>query len=295
MRKEAESVNAWCRFSITVTMALVMMFLGTIVAHAQGDVDLVLGALGLIDQELSVPSLGGPTGVVSLPNAITMPADGWQAALSYQGMRASASGMYQAPDDLGVWSLQAVHKMNDTSELWASYSSATDHADSHTWALGGKKMFTRFEGGGPFVAVGASYHKWGDAFADGSWEDGAGRPDAGVTKAYAVVTGVLADEGWASGLVGSGGLMHIGLDPDRGCSHSLTRPFVTLQDILWGTELSLEYRWRDAPLDAKPVFSAAIRQVLSDKLTVELGTTNASPVGTGLPAQRLFLRLSHAL
>ncbi len=289
-------MNVWRQLAFAVSMLLVCALGAATAARAQDASSMILaGIMEVIDQELSMPSLGGPTGVVSLPNAITMPADGWQAALSYQGMRASSWGMYQAPDDLGVWSLQAAHRVNDTSELWASYSSATDHVGSRTWGLGGKKMFTHFQGEGPFVAVGASHHKWGDAFGEGWSADDPARPDANVTKAYAVVTGSLAHEGWASGLLGTGGLMGLGFDPNRGRSRSLMRPFVALQFVGWGTVLGLDYRWPDAPLDAEPVLSAAIRQVLSHELTVELGTTNASPVGTGLSAQRLFLRLSHTL
>jgi hypothetical protein len=88
--------------------------------------------------------------------------------------------------------------------------------------------------------------------------------------------------------------MYLGLDADRGRSQRLTRPFLGLQAVWLCAVLGLEYRWPDSALDAKPVFSAAIRQMLSDGLAAELGTTNASPVGTGLGAQRLFLRLSHA-
>lgn len=291
-------MNACGRLVVAVSLISLWVVGSSVPARAQDGLDgLVALAVAwgeLSEQELSVPSLGGPTGIVSMPNAITMPAGTWQAAFSCQGMRTSSSGMYQAPDDLRAWSLQAAHRLNDTAELWASYSSAADHVGSHTWALGGKKMLTHLEGEGPFAAVGASYHRWSDAFPAGSWTSGDARPDANVPEAYAVVTGVLADEDWPW-LLGTAGLMYLGLDADRGPSQSMTRPFVALQAIVLGTGLGVEYRWKDPSVDAKPVFSAAIRQVLSEEVTVEVGTTNASPVGTGLSAQRLFLRLSRCL
>jgi hypothetical protein len=245
----------------------------------------------LIDQNLSVPSLGGPTGIVSLPNAITAPARTWQVALSYQGMQASSSGMYEDRDDFGAWSVQTAHRLSDTEEAWASYSCTTNHPGSHAWGFGGKKMLTRLEGGGPFAAVGASYHRWGDAFG-GEWSAGNPvRPDADVVNAYAVVTGDLSGESWLP-VLGTAGVAHTRLNLDGGRSRSTTRPFVGVQAICWGTVLGLEYRWKDPSVDAKPVFSAAIRQVLSDEVTIEAGTTNASPVGTGLSAQRLFVRVN---
>lgn len=294
--KEAKPMKTRLRLAMIVAALCAWVLGSTVAARAQDNSALgaLLALADVMNRALSMPSLGGPTGIVSVPNALTMPEGTWQAALSYQGMRASASGMYQPPDDLSVWLLQAARRLNDTAEVWATYSSGADHEGSRVWGLGGKRMLTHLEGGGPFAAVGASYHRWDDAFVSGSRVDGAARPDANVVKAYAMVTGVLTGESWAP-LLGTAGVMHIRLDPDIGSSESLTRPFLGLQAVYVGTTLGLEYRWRDSTLDAKPVFSAAIRQVLSDELTVELGTTNASPVGTGLSAQRLFLRLSHAL
>jgi hypothetical protein len=300
-RKEARPMNAFFRLVVVVSVLSACIVVGTAPAHAQSEL-LYLAAIieEVIDQELSAPSLGGPTGIVSMPNAVTPPARTWQAALSYQGMRAPSSGTDQAPDDLSAWSLQAAHRLADTAELWASYSSAADHVGSRTWALGGKKMLThnmlmQSEGRGAGVAVGASYHRWGHAFTAGSLGDGAPTPDANATKAYAVATRVLTDGARSWSLLGSGGLMYIGLDADGGRVQSLTRPFVGLQAVWVGTVMGLEYRWDDPSIDKKPVFSAAIRQVLSDEVTAELGTTNASLVGTGLSAQRLFLRVSRCL
>jgi hypothetical protein len=291
-------MGAWVRLLVTISLVSLCVIGSSVPARAQYDSigPAIAAAIGeLIDQDLSMPSLGGPTGIVSMPNAVTMTAGEWQTALSYQGMRPSASGMYQAPDDLSAWTLQATLGLDDTAEAWAAYSSTADHEGSRVWGLGAKKMLAHPREEAPVVAVGASYHRWGDAFAAGSLGDGAARPNANVTKAYAVVTGPLGDDDWPFGLLGTGGIMYIGVDPDRGRSQSLARPFVALQAIVWGTGLGLEYRWKDASVDAKPVFSAAIRQVLSSEVTAELGTTNASPVGTGLSAQRLFLRVSRCL
>jgi len=290
--RPAMAVAALCAWVLGSTVAARAEDEGMYAGYAAA----LAGIADGMNSALSMPSLGGPTGIVSVPNAGTMQSDTWQAALSYQGMRASSSGMYQASDDLSVWSLQAARRLNDTAEVWATYSSAADHERSRVWGLGGKKTLTHLEGGGgggPLAAVGASYHRWGDAFVSGSRVGGDARPDANVVKAYAVVTGVLAGKD-GTVLLGTAGIMHLRFDPDRGSGESLTRPFVGIQAVIAGTELGLEYRWEDPTLDARPVFSAAIRQVLSDELTAELGTTNASPVGTGLGAQRLFLRLSHA-
>jgi len=136
-----------CRLAIAVSVFSVWVLGGATAARAQGSSS-ILAAMAaaygdLIDQELSVPSLGGPTGIVSVPNAITIPAGTWQVALGYQGMRASASGVWEDHDDFGAWSVQTTHRLSDTGEAWASYSCTTNHPASHAWALGGKKMFTR--------------------------------------------------------------------------------------------------------------------------------------------------------
>jgi len=286
------------QLAVVVTAVCAWVVVGTVRASAQAGYDgyaAAMIAMGeMMDRALSLPSLGGPTGIVSLPNAYCPGIRSrWQVVLNYQGMRALSLGMYQARADLGMWTLQAAGRVSDRTEVWGAYGSATDHDRSRVWGLGGKSILTHREKW-PSVAVGASYHGWGNAFPAGSWTGGNSGLDANVLKGYAVVTGVLGGEEWIP-LLGTAGVVHIRLDPDYGSSRSLTRPFLGVQAVWWGTALGLEYRWPDRTLDTKPVFSAAIRQVLSDEVMAEVGTTNASPVGTGLSAQRLFLRLSHAL
>jgi hypothetical protein len=300
LTEEAGVMNAFCRLVVAVSVLSVFILGSARTARAQLEAFAVMAAVfgETVEQGLYMPSLGGPTGIVSMPNGCTRAAGEWQAALSYQGMRASSSGMYQTADDLSVWSLQAAHGMKDATEVWAAYSSAADGEGSRVWGLGAKKMLRRSEGEGPVVAVGASYHRWRDAFPAGSWTGGDARPDANVTKAYAVVTEELAGDESFWWLLGSGGLVYIDVDPDSGRSQSLTRPFVGLQAVfLAATVLGLEYRWEDSSIDAEPVSSLALRFVLSlePPIAAEVGTTNASPVGTGLPTHRGFVRLSYGL
>jgi len=248
----------------------------------------------VLEQVLCMPSHGGPTGIVSVPNAGTASARKWQASLGYQEMRASPHGIYRTPHDLRVWSLQAGGRLSDTAGVWASYASADDNDRSRVWVLGGKSILIHPDTG-PRAAVGASYHGWGNAFADGSSRGGGSWPDAKVLKAYTVVTGTFAGKG-RLGPLGTAGVTHTRLDPDSGSSESLTRPFLGVQFFVTPvTLLGLEYRWKDGAFDAKPVFSASVRQWLPDQFTAELGTTNASPVGSGLGGQRLFLRLSRSM
>ena len=75
----------------------------------------------------AIPSLGGPTGIVSLPNADIAPIDELQAAVSYQAFETMAGGMamYEgssAANDAAVWALQAVRGVSEEAELWAAYS-----------------------------------------------------------------------------------------------------------------------------------------------------------------------------
>jgi hypothetical protein len=81
----------------------------------------------------SMPSLGGPTGIVSVPNALIAPRS-LEMALSYQKLT-TGEGMYDGDDtvwslqalagsmyneDDTVWSLQALAGLTDKAELWAA-------------------------------------------------------------------------------------------------------------------------------------------------------------------------------
>jgi len=240
---------------------------------------------------LAIPSLGGPTGVVSTPSAIVAPMGGVQGALSYQSLEVGGD----TTEDYSAWALQALAGVTDKAELWAAYGSVRDGEDTHIWAFGGKLQALAEPTGQTKFAVGGAYR---------SWADGA---DADVRNAYLVVTKdltPLGGEGWewrptgGTTLVGSLGLMYLSLDPDLPGvdSEALTRPFVNLEFTgVGGTTLGLEYRWKDSDLDAQAVFSAVVRQALSGELTGELGTTNSNPLGFGLDDQDWFVRLAYSM
>ena len=84
----------------------------------------------------AIPSLGGPTGIVSLPNADIAPMDELQAAVTYQAFE--TMGMYGATDanDAVVWALQAVRGVSEEAELWAAYSRVHNGADTDIWQFG---------------------------------------------------------------------------------------------------------------------------------------------------------------
>ncbi len=249
---------------------------------------IVLIALGS-GSSFAIPSLGGPTGVVSTPTAMVAPTGDLQAAISYQSL-----SMYEADS---TWALQALAGVTDQAELWAAYTRVRGGEASHLWGVGGKLQLTKEPKDGATLAVGASYGVWSSmAMAEGMY-------DVTYKNAYIVVTKDLTPvggQGWEWGpgggtkMLGSLGLMYINLNPDiAGVStESLTRPFVNMEFIgAGGTTLGLEYRWKDSDMDEKGVFSAVLRHPMSDTVTAEVGTTNASPGGLGMSDQDWFIRL----
>ena len=260
---------------------------------------------------LAIPSLDGPTGIVTVPNASVAPLGSLQTALSYQKFKmakmATPSGTAQT-EDMTAWSLQLLTGVADKAELWAAYQSISDGGDSHIWGIGGKVQLAKEPEEAASLAVGASYQKWADAFVAELVTGGGmyGQPvileDAKVLKAYIVATKdftpmTTGSWEWNEGstrMLGSLGLMYIDVDPDAGDSESLTRPFVGLEFIgAGGTTLGLEYRWKDDDLDAKAVFSAVLRHKFSREIEAEVGTTNAGPSGIGLDDQDFFVRVGY--
>jgi hypothetical protein len=273
----------------------------------------------------AIPSLGGPTGIVSVPTAAVAPANALQAALSYQTFKMEqiqSAAMYQVgqawqmystsgKEDFTVWSLQALTGITDKAELWAAYSSVRDTEDSHLWGIGGKILLTKEPEEAAALAVGASYQKWANAVIvpvvtlyDSTASVSLAPSDVDVTKLYLVATKdftPMKGEKWEWGpgagtrMLGSLGLMYLKADPDVGESNSLTRPFLGFEFVgAGGTTLGLEYRWKDSDLDAKAIFSAVLRHRFSPEVTAEVGTTNASPIGNGLDDQEVFVRVGYS-
>ncbi len=268
----------------------------------------------------AIPSLGGPTGIATLPNAAIAPMKVVDTALTYQKARVSnlvaSSSMYGGPttlvrksEDLRVWSLQALTGVTDEAELWAAYSTVRDATDSHVWGIGGKMLLPRLiRLPGTSLAVGASYQDWVGAVAEVGVTGGGPAllvADQKVTKAYLVATRDLSQpkgETPRSGprpgthLLGSAGLLYMRVAPGIGDSDTVIRPFFGLEikgeD---GAELGLEYRWRDDHVDSKAVTSAFLRYRFSSESTIEIGTSNAGPTGTGLDDRKPFIRVGYSI
>jgi hypothetical protein len=253
----------------------------------------------------AMPSLAGPTGIVTTPTAKVAPTTEWQTAVSYHSLE--VVGMY----DASLWSLQILKGVADDAEMWAKYLRSTNGEDTDVWEIGGKYQLSErlFERRGFLtdtdVAVGASLGRWVDAFAmyemTGDWT-----ADVDTFKLYAVVTkqvyplGMAADWEWAtpSGTIAiaSGGLLYQSFDPDVGGSETSLRPFLGLE-IIGSNKLTVafEYRAKDTDVDEKAIWSALLRRQFGPRTAVELGTTNASPIGTGREDQEFFLRFGYDL
>ncbi len=246
----------------------------------------------------AMPSLGGPTGIVSVPNALVAPPGELQAAVSYQ-----AQSMYGDVDG-SYWALNVLAGVSKQAELWAAY--ALDDLDvpsgpsetAHMWAVGGKYQFTSEPKDQAALAAGIGWQGWSDLLSASSMYSG----DVNVFNAYLVATknftpmtaGKWEWNNNATQILGSVGLMYIKVDPDGGENESLTRPFVGVEFVgAAGTSLGLEYRWKDDTLDDKAVFSAVLSHKFSNKIEAQVGTTNAGPGGLGLSDQDIFVRVGY--
>ncbi len=263
----------------------------------------VLLAVSLAGAVYAMPSLGGPTGIVSLPNTGIAPEPEMQVAVTYQPFE--AMGMYSV-NDATCWSLQILRGVSDEAELWAAYSRVHDGENSDIWRIGGKYSLEGEWPGDLDVAVGGSVGRWVSAF-DVPWLRSmtmyGGEPlvtDVDIKKLYVVASRSLTPvaEGWESGTRGieitaNAGLMYISIDPDAGGQESTARPFVGLE-IKQGTSVwGLEYRAKDNDLDDKAVFSALLRRPIGMDTYVEVGVTNVSPLGLGLENQEFFARVGY--
>ena len=272
----------------------------------------------------AIPSLGGPTGIVTVPNAYVAPVKSIDVALSYQKFNmmnlTESAGIYgessftEKSEDMTAWSLQALAGVADKAELWVAYQAVRDHDDSSIWGIGGKLQLTKEPEEAASLAVGASYKDWVDAFVSEVTTTttmygapvviGSTKDSAKVWNAYLVASKdftPMKGEKWEWGpgggtrMIGSAGLLYLKADVPGG-SESLTKPSLGIEFVgAAGASLGLEYRWKDTDLDQKAVFSAVLRYKFSPEFTAEIGSTNADPVGLGLQDQNWFVRLGYSV
>jgi hypothetical protein len=258
----------------------------------------------------AVPSLGGPSGIVSVPNALVAPTGQAAVAASWQSME-----MYELTnsEDFSTWSLQVLGGVAEGAELWAAYSNANDILDTTTWGVGGKFQFAREPDSPVTLAVGGGYRSGSGDTRIGEALDMYVDVDADATmwNAYLAASKDFTPTGmsteWASGtrIVGTAGLLWASVDLDETFSseegsekfssdETLLEPFVAVEFLgTEGTTLGLEYRWKDSDIDQKAVFSAVLRQCFPNGFFGEIGTTNADQFGFGLENQNFFARAGY--
>jgi len=228
----------------------------------------------------AILSLGGPTGLVSVPNAHVAAPGQLDLALGYETLevQADAFGMYGPEEDYTIWQFQALRGVSDEAEVWAAYSSIDNRLDGSAWGFGGKWQFVRQP---VAVAAGISYHTV-------DLSTSAADADTDAWKAYVVATKDLTPNEPDLQILGTVGLMFMDVDvsaPYLGLrgpfDELLTEPFLGVELVsAGGTTAGVEYRWDD---DVEPdaVLSAMLRTPLSEGAFWEIGTTNARLVGLG--------------
>ena len=246
----------------------------------------------------AVPSLGGPTGVVSVPTAAVAPTTDLQASVTY---RALAIPETEPPADLKIWSIQALRGVSDEAELWAAYQRLHNTADSQIWEFGGKIQMDQSLVKDSKMAVGVSLGRWMDGF--GIPDVSPAVTDVDILKGYLVFSKDLtpgATPSWEWGptpgiqAIGSAGILYLRASPDDDEDQTLCRPFAALEMAIGkGLNLGLEYRWQHSDLDEKAVFSAVVRRTIGEDLWMQLGTSNASPLGLGVEDQDIFIQVAY--
>ena len=115
----------------------------------------------------AIPSLGGPTGIVSVPNALVAPVGQLQTALTYQSQE-YVSEMYGGEVDATYWALNLLTGVSEEAELWAAYAivdqdSPTESETANMWGVGGKYQLAREPEDQAALAIGASWEVWSDS------------------------------------------------------------------------------------------------------------------------------------
>jgi hypothetical protein len=242
----------------------------------------------------AIPSLDGPTGIVSVPNALVAPTGQMQGALSWQAIKVTEStAMYGGSDtdSFSDWSVQVLGGVSNGAELWAAYSNANDDLNTSTWSIGGKLQFAQEPREQATLAIGGSFQQGSGDFDH----------DVNVSKLYLAATKDVTPSGlsneWAAStrFLATAGVLWASADAGSDFDDSLVEPFLGAEFVTaGGTSLGLEYRWKDSSLDTDGVFSATVRHCFEGGIVGEIGTTNADQFGLGTGNQDLFVRVGYS-
>lgn len=261
---------------------------------------------------LAIPSLGGPTGLVMLPTARTASPSQWQTAIGQRDFRPEF--MY-SDTTLSLWNLNALKGVSSDAELWVAYVRATNGEDTNVWEYGGKYRLTERvlpNMTGYFadmdIAIGASLGRYPDALIGETFGMYGVEPipvltDIETRRFYIVATKQIVpyevgEWEWeappSTRVIGTFGLMYLRVEPDQGSTEKLYRPFFGVEVIGQNNlALVLEYRLKDNDLEEDALFSSMLRYPIDSSTDLEVGLTNASPIGLGQGDQKLFIRLGY--
>lgn len=257
---------------------------------------------------LAIPSLGGPTGIALLPTAKIAPVNEWQTAVGYRSF--NTTYMYAFEDvDMSLWTFNALKGVASDAELWIAFTRGSNGEDTDIWEYGGKYLLSErlLPRTGVLadtdIAIGASLGRWADALTNAD-------PllpfytDTETLRAYFVVTtqlvpGDAGDWDWEAApstrIIGTAGILYLRVDPDALDSDTLFRPFLGVEVIGQNDlTLALEYRFKDSAIEDDSLFSALIRYPIDRSTCLEVGLSNASPIGLALGDQDLFVRLGYS-
>ncbi len=227
------------------------------------------------------PTLGGSTGLVTLPTAAVTPTGMVDLAADYQKV-----------SDAKIMPLRASLGVTTNAEVWAGWTKITDGTDfgaDTIWNIGAKYLLAQEPKNRASLAVGGSV---------GKAKDG---EEVNLTQAFLVLSKNLAlkqsQEMPLSGAKASVGMLWA--RASNGVDETLLSPFVGVELMgEKGANLAVEYRLKDSDLDSKAVLSAVLRYPLGgagQPLWVELGMTNGAFAGLGGADNRLFVGVGYRL
>ncbi len=231
-----------------------------------------------------------------------------------------------------LFGAQALAGVANGVEVWGAYGKDNSDFKDKMYSGGGKFQLP-MQDKNVNVAVGASYRQASGNFTQSGipvYEDltsmglatDAMSQKATDLDAYLVATADLSalDPGTASSttrFLGTAGVLYkrLKFTDDENTSifddggnllqtlssnsdsqHNLIRPFVGLELATPDkSSVGVEYRMKDSTLDAKAVMSFVVRHELGQGLTVQVGTTNADPLGLGTEKQNFFAMVGYNL
>lgn len=247
-----------------------------------------IALLAISGAVLAYPSLLGPSGSGVLPDATTVSAKAYDAAVDYFNnsvgildISVTTRVNYGIAENTEIGFAYTLQGVRDTATVWPTEAATASSYSYNSWNVSAKRTMAINER--MTAGLGVVYQNWNDLLT-------------GDSRSFSQVYSVLGTTLPFAGIPVLHG--YIGLNYTKGdakeefdsFSDSAIRGFIGLSaSVTEKLSVAVDFQTEDSYFDEKPLSSIVARYPINTRMNAQIGMSNAVLGMTGGPAHNLFV------